>query len=210
MKGLIYKDIAIFFKCIDRKMILIAVGAIILLMCNTGVYAGLVASVLLAMTIGMQNVMSFASDEKAGWNQYQMALPVRAVYVVASRYLAVVCTLAVSLAGSVILNLISSVVFRYFDSRVWGVSAAVSVMIPLLWTGICLPLTYWFGFRSAQTMGMIAVIPMFYFVRYFEDGAGFSAMTDSIGMYAAVMGAAVSLLFMVSMMISVAGYRRRR
>ena len=61
MKGLIYKDIAIFFKCIDRKMILIAVGAIILLMCNTGVYAGLVASVLLAMTIGMQNVMSFAS-----------------------------------------------------------------------------------------------------------------------------------------------------
>ncbi len=83
-------------------------------------------------------------------------------------------------------------------------------MIPLLWTGICLPLTYWFGFRSAQTMGMIAVIPMFYFVRYFEDGAGFSAMTDSIGMYAAVMGAAVSLLFMVSMMISVAGYRRRR
>ena len=59
-------------------------------------------------------------------------------------------------------------------------------------------------------MGMIAVIPMFYFVRYFEDGAGFSAMTDSIGMYAAVMGAAVSLLFMVSMMISVAGYRRRR
>ena len=128
MKGLIYKDIAIFFKCIDRKMILIAVGAIILLMCNTGVYAGLVASVLLAMTIGMQNVMSFASDEKAGWNQYQMALPVRAVYVVASRYLAVVCTLAVSLAGSVILNLISSVVFRHFDSRVWGVSAAVSVM----------------------------------------------------------------------------------
>ena len=49
-------------------------------------------------------------------------------------------------------------------------------LIPLLWTGICLPLTYWFGFRSAQTMGLIVVIPMFYFVKYFEDGPGMAAM----------------------------------
>ena len=37
MKGLIYKDITIFFKSIDKKLMLIAVGAIILLMVNTGV-----------------------------------------------------------------------------------------------------------------------------------------------------------------------------
>ena len=65
MKGLIYKDITIFFKGIDKKLILIAVGVIALLMVKTGVYAGLFASVMLAMTIGMQNIMSFASDEKA-------------------------------------------------------------------------------------------------------------------------------------------------
>ena len=105
MKGLIYKDITIFFKSIDKKLILIAVGAIILLMVNTGVYAGLFASVMLAMTIGMQNIMSFASDEKASWKKYQLAMPVNAVSVVTSKYISVICTLAVSIVGSIIFNL---------------------------------------------------------------------------------------------------------
>lgn len=135
-------------------MVLIAAGAIILLMFNTGVYAGLFASVMLAMTIGMQNVMSFASDEKASWKKYQLAMPVSAVSVVTSKYISAVCTLAVSLVGSVLFNLLSSVIFRNFDLIVWGVSMAASVIVPLLWTGISLPLTYWFGFRSAQTMGL--------------------------------------------------------
>lgn len=155
MKGLIYKDITVFFKSIDKKLVLIAVGAIILLMVNTGVYAGLFASVMLAMTIGMQNIMSFASDEKADWKKYQLAMPLNAVSVVTSKYISVVCTLAVSLVGSIFFNLLSSVAFRSYNITVWGVSTAASIILPLLWTGICLPLTYWFGFHSAQTMGLI-------------------------------------------------------
>ena len=209
MRGLIYKDITIFFKGIDKKLVLIAAGAIILLMVNTGVYAGLFASVMLAMTIGMQNIMSFASDEKAGWKKYQLAMPVNAVSVVTSKYISVICTLAVSLAGSVLFNLLSSVAFRSFNITVWGVSTAASVIVPLLWTGICLPLTYWFGFHSAQTMGMIVVIPMFYFIKYFEDGVGFSAMTNSILSYVVVAGIAVVILFIISMIISMAGYNRK-
>lgn len=209
MKGLIYKDIAIFFKSLDKKMVLIAAGAIILLMFNTGVYAGLFASVMLAMTIGMQNVMSFASDEKANWKKYQLAMPVSAVSVVTSKYISTVATLAVSLVGSVLFNLLSSAAFRKFDLIIWGVSMAASVIVPLLWTGICLPLTYWFGFRSAQTMGLIAVIPMFYFIKYFEDGAGFSAMTNSMFSYAVVTGVVAVVLFILSMMISVIGYSRK-
>ena len=174
MKGLIYKDITIFFKGIDKKLVLIAAGAIILLMANTGVYAGLFASIMLAMTIGMQNVMCFASDEKAGWKKYQLAMPVNTVTVVTSKYVSVICTL------------------------------------PLLWTGICLPFTYWFGFRSAQTMGLIAVIPMFYLVKYFEDGAGFSAMTSSIRSYLVVAGVAAIVLYIISMLISVIGYNRKK
>ncbi len=210
MKGLIYKDITIFFKGIDKKMVLIAVGAIILLMANTGVYAGLFASIMLAMTIGMQNVMCFASDEKAGWKKYQLAMPVNTVTVVTSKYVSVICTLAVSIVGSVLFNLLPSIAFREFNVIVWGVSVAVSLIVPLLWTGICLPLTYWFGFRSAQTMGLIAVIPMFYFVKYFEDGAGFSAMTSSICSYLVVAGIAAIALFLISMLISVMGYNRKK
>lgn len=210
MRGLIYKDIKIFFKSIDKKLVLIAAGAIILLMVNTGVYAGLFASVMLAMTIGMQNIMSFASDEKASWKKYQLAMPVNAVSVVTSKYISVLCTLAVSLAGSVLFNLLSSAAFRSFNAAVWGVSTAASVIVPLLWTGICLPLTYWFGFHSAQTMGLIVVIPMFYFIKYFEDGAGFSAMTNSIFSYVIVAGIAVVVLFIISMIVSMIGYSRKK
>ena len=210
MKGLIYKDITIFFKSIDRKMILIAGVFILLLMFNTGVYAGLLASVMFAMSIGIQNVMSFVSDETAGWKKYQLAMPVNAAIVVASKYISVVCTLAVSLAGSLLFNLISSVLSHSFHPMLWGISMAVAVILPLFWTGISLPLTYWFGFRSAQVMGLLAVFPVFYFVKYFEDGPGLSAMTSSILSYAVAVGIAVIVLFIISMLISTIGYSRKK
>jgi hypothetical protein len=210
MKGLIYKDITIFYKGIDKKLVMIAVGVIILLMVKTGVYAGLFASVMFAMTIGIQNIMSFASDEKASWKKYQLALPVNAISVVTSKYISVVCTLAVSLVGSIVFNLLSSVAFRSFNITVWGVSTVASIILPLLWTGINLPLTYWLGFRSAQTIGLIVVIPIFYFLKYFEDGTGFYAMTNSLLSYAALAGIAVVVLFMISMIISIIGYSRKK
>ena len=89
-------------------------------------------------------------------------------------------------------------------------SVAASLIVPLLWTEICLPLTYWFGFRSAQTMGLFVVIPMFYFVKYFEDGAGFSAMASSILSYAVVAGIVVAVLFIISMIVSMIGYSRKK
>ena len=210
MKGLVYKDISLFFKGIDKKLVLIATAVIILLMVKTGIYAGLFASVMLAMTIGVQNIMSIASDEKVSWKKYQLAMPVNAVSVVTSKYISVVCTLAVSLVGSILFNLLSSIAFQSFDTIVWGVSAAVSVIVPLLWTGICLPLTYWFGFHFAQTMGLIVVIPMFYFIKYFEDGAGFSTMTNSIFSYVAIVGVVAAILFIISIIISTIGYSRKK
>ena len=210
MKGLVYKDIFVFFKSIDKKMVLIAAGTILLLMVNGGIYAGLLASVMLAMTVGIQNIMSFAGDERAGWKKYQLAMPVNAVSAVTSKYISVVCTLAVSLAGSILFNLVSSAAFQNFDMIVWGGSAAISVIVPLLWTGICLPLTYWFGFQSAQTMGLIVVIPLVYFVKYFEDGAGYSAMAGFIRSYAAAAGIAVIVFFLISMGISMMGYNRKK
>ena len=114
------------------------------------------------------------------------------------------------IVGSIIFNLLPSIAFQSFNVTVWGVSVAASLIVPLLWTGICLPLTYWFAFRSAQTMGLIAVIPMFCFVKYFEDGAGFSAMTSSILSYAVVAGIAVIVLFIVSMIVSMIGYSRKK
>lgn len=209
MRGLIYKDVIIFFKGIDKKMILLVVGVNILLMCKTGVYAGLFATVMLAMSVGMQNIMCFANDERADWKTYQMAMPVDTVSVVVSRYVSVILTLTVSLAGSVLFNLLASAGSGIFDGKVWGISAVVSILIPLLWTGICLPLTYWFGFRPAQTMGMFVVIPMFYFIKYFEDVAGFSEMMNSLASILLTAGIATVVVFGISMGISAAGYARK-
>ena len=210
MRGLIYKDVMIFLKGIDKKLILLVIGVNILLMLNTGIYAGIFASIMLAMSIGMQNIMCFANDERADWKKYQMAMPVNTFSVVASRYVSVILTLIVSLSGSLLFNLLASVGSGIFDGVVWGVSAAVSVLIPLLWTAVCLPLTYWFGFRPAQTMGMFVVIPMFYFIKYFEDVAGFSAMISSLSSLLMTAGIATVVVFCLSMGISAAGYARRR
>ena len=42
MRGLIYKDISIFFKSIDKKLILIAAAAIVLLIFNAGILCWLI------------------------------------------------------------------------------------------------------------------------------------------------------------------------
>ena len=119
MRGLIYKDISIFFKSIDKKLILIAAAAIVLLIFNAGIYAGLFASVMFAMTIGMQNIMSFASDEKASWKKYQLAMPISNFAVVASKYISVIYTVAISILGSIMFNGLSSVIFQNFDMLIW-------------------------------------------------------------------------------------------
>ena len=204
MRGLIYKDISIFFKSIDKKLILIAAAAIVLLIFNAGIYAGLFTSVMFAMTIGMQNIMSFASDEKASWKKYQLAMPISNFTVVASKYVSVIYTVA-----SIACNSLSSIIFQNFDMLIWLFSIAAAIIIPLLWTGICLPLTYWFGFRSAQTMGLIVVIPMFYFVKYFEDGPGMAAMVNTVHSYVLITGIAAILIFGISLIISTIGYSRK-
>ena len=202
-------DISIFFKSIDKKLILIATAAIVLLIFNAGIYAGLFASVMFAMTIGMQNIMSFASDEKASWKKYQLAMPISNFTVVASKYVSVIYTVAISILGSIAFNSLSIIIFQNFDMLIWLFSIAAAIIIPLLWTGICLPLTYWFGFRSAQTMGLIVVIPMFYFVKYFEDGPGMAAMVNSVHSYVLITGIAAILIFGISLIISTIGYSRK-
>lgn len=214
MRGLIYKDFSIFCKCADRKLIAVALGFSALLVFGAGAYGGMIASLLLAMTVGMQNIASFVSDDKAHWNQYQMALPLSDLSVVASKYLSVLCTLAVSLSGSIVLNLISAAAAAatsaQYDASILGFSLFAAVFVPLLWTAVCLPLTYWFGPQSAQTMGFLFIIPAFFLVKYFEDGAGFSAMTDSLAPYLLGAGTVTILLFALSLLVSTAGYARRK
>ena len=210
MKGLIYKDFSVFCKCVDKKTIAIAVGFSALLIFSGGRYGGLIASVLFAICIGIQNVMSLISDEKAHWKKYQMAMPLSGISVVASKYISVICTLGISFLGSVVLYILCGVISQSFDFSVWRLAIFISVFLPLIWTGICLPLTYWFGVQSAQTMGIVIVIPIFCVVKYFEDNLGFSVMTRTLSSYFGIAGLLTVFIFGVSMAVSVMGYERRK
>lgn len=209
MRGLIYKDFYLFLKSIDKKLIIIAIPAITILIMNTGIYAGLMTSVMLSITIGMQNIISFASDENVNWRRYQLALPISGCSIVASKYISVICTLAFSLAGSVVFSLMSSIFYGSFEINLFGLSIITAIILPLACTGICLPLTYWFGFRSAQTIGVLFVVPIFYFIKYFEDGLGFSAIPASTQSYLLIACIITIVLFILSFAISVLGYSRK-
>lgn len=206
MKGLIYKEWCLFFKSIDKKLIIIAVLAVLLLLFNAGEYGGLLATIMLAMTIGIQNVLSFSSDEKINWKKYQLIMPVKSSVVVGSKYISVILTIIPCIGLGLILFMLSASIYRSFDISTLVISMAASVIIPLVWTAVCLPLTYWVGYRSAQTMGLLVIIPVFYLIKYFEDGPGLSALPTSVSSYI-IVGIFISVgMFIVSYFISIMGY----
>lgn len=210
MKGLVYKDFSLFFKSFDKKLIIIAAAAIILLLMNAGDFSGLLATIMFAATIGMQNVMSFASDEQVRWKKYQLTMPVNSFLAVGSKYVSVLLSIGLSIAVSIFLYFVSGVMYQSFDGTLLYVSVSAAIIIPLIWTAICLPLTYWFGFRSAQTMGLLVIVPIFYLIKYFEDGPGLVSLTDTISAYI-LAGFLISItLFIFSYAISVLGYLRKK
>ena len=49
-------------------------------------------------------------------------MPVSSFLAVASKHVSAICTLGISLLGSIILNLLSSVIYYHFDFAVWGLA----------------------------------------------------------------------------------------
>lgn len=207
MRGLIYKDFSVFYKSIDKRTIIIVVGAVALILYRVGSYGGLLASLIFAMTVGMQNIMSFVSDDKAHWKKYQMAMPLSDFSVVASKYISVLCTLGISIFGSIALNILSSVIFQSFSPEVYGIAVFMAVFIPLLWTGICLPLIYWFGVQSAQMANMFMV-----FLPILFEYTNSLPIKKDLNLFSLffLAGIIILVIFGISLLISVRGYRRRQ
>ena len=208
MRGLIYKDVQLFIRSIDKRLMLIAAAIIAFILIKLGALGGLYATVMFAYTIGLLNMMCFDLDEKAGWKKYQLALPVSSFQIVAAKYASVLCTLVLSLIGSFVFNGIASAITSNFNIVIWGLSMAGAIAIPLIWTDIFLPLTYCFGFRTAQSVGILAAIPTVYMINYFEDGPGLSSLPAS-NYSVLIIGCAVTIaLFVLSFFVSVYGYAK--
>ncbi len=212
MRGLIYKDVCLFFKGLDKRVFILAGAVMVLLVANCGSIAGLTASIMLAMTVGIQHTLAFSLEEKVEWEKYQRILPVPGHWVVAGKYAAVVATLGVSVLGSLVFNLAVFAVYRTFSLTLFGFSALCAAAIPLVWTAITLPVCYWFDFQLAQYVGIVLIFPVFYTVKYFEEGPEafpLNVLTDSGLQYIPFAVLCIAGLFLVSYGISLAGYLQR-
>lgn len=212
MKGLIYKEMAIFFKSLDKKIILIAIIAIVIILHNknTNMYSGILLSAMCAATIGLQNTISFMEDEKTGWKKYQMSMPLNSFLVVASKYISVVLTLVISLVASILFNVIPGVIFGSFNIMFFGLSVALSIIIPLALNTICLPVIYWFGYGQTQFVWIIIVFITTGLVKYIEKIPGMDIINKSWipGLVMAIITSVV--LFAASILVSIPGYERRK
>lgn len=210
MKGLIYKEACLFFRSLEKKSLFIIAVVMLFLYYQIGVYAGAVVSVMLSMFLGMQTLAGVYNDEKVNWNEYQLTMPVSNYSIVASRYIFMLLVLLISAAGSVLINLLTSVMYNNWDSYLWGGSMAASLLLPLLWLVISIPLAYWFGYHTARLMVFLAIIPMVYIMNSFMDGVEVIALPDARILFFLLICTVAVLLCVISYFISVAGYSRKK
>lgn len=206
MRGIIYKDVCLFFKGLDKRIFILAGVVVVLLVVSNGAIAGLMISIMLAMAVGMQHVLTFSVEDKAEWEKYLHTMPVQSGQVIAGKYAAVIVTLLVSIIGSLLCNLIVSAVYQTFSLPMLELSIVCAVAVPLCWTAVSLPACYWFGFQTAQYVGIVLLFPIFYTVKYFEDSPNGFPLNLSIAQYVPFAAACVAALFAASYLVSLTGY----
>lgn len=210
MRGIIYKDVCLFFRSVEKRMLLLVGAVLVLLAVKSGVYAGMLASILLGMTVGIQNTLVFANEEKVEWEKYQRTLPVGVGKVVLGKYAAVLVTLLVSLTGAVAFNLGTFAIYRTFLLPVLGLSVLAAAVIPVAWAAVCLPFCYWFGYQTAQYASIVLIFPLFFVIKNFEDGmwtvADLASISRNPQMYLLVALLALAGMFLLSLAVSAAGY----
>lgn len=210
MRGLIYKDISLFFKNIGKKEAFLVLILTVLLFIRAGNIAGLFVSILFSMAVGIQHILNFSADEQHDWKKYQLTLPVSNHQVVLSKYISVILTLSISLFMSFLFSVLTGIFVHHFDYDLLALSMVMAVIIPLIWTGIHLPFVYWFGLRSAQFIGVLIIFPYVRFLSYLEDGSGimdFTVLTNMQILFIIVLG---FFIFGLSYVLSLYGYARRK
>ena len=150
MRGMIYKDLCLFFKGIDKIILLVLGGLLVLFATESGAYAGMLFSFALDMMVGVLHLTALEKEEKTAWRSYQRTMPVGVGKVMAGKYAALLLTVPVSVAGAVVSNLAAFAVYRTFWPEVLGLSVVAAIIVPPVFAVFSLPFYYWFGSQIAQ------------------------------------------------------------
>ena len=214
MRGMIYKDLCLFFKGVDKIVLLVLGGLLILFAAESGAYAGMLFSFALDMMVGVLHLTALEKEEKTAWRSYQRTMPVGVGKVMAGKYAALLLTVPVSVAGAVVSNLAAFAVYRTFWPEVLGLSVVAAIIVPPVFAVFSLPFYYWFGSQIAQFTSLPLAFLMFYAIKNFEDGwwtvTDLAALAGNLNSLLLIGALSLAGLFLVSLALSAAGYCRRK
>ena len=214
MRGMIYKDLCLFFKGFDKVVLAVLGGILAVFWFESGVYAGMLFSFALDMMLGILHLTALEKEEKTGWRSYQRTMPVGVGKVMAGKYAAVLLTVPVSVAGAVVSNLAAFAVYRTFWPEVLGLSVVAAIIVPPVFAVFSLPFYYWFGSQIAQFTSLPLAFLMFYAIKNFEDGwwtvADLVSLTGNLPLALLAGALVLTVLLAASLALSAAGYCRRK
>ena len=214
MRGIIYKDLCLFFKGVDKIVLLVLGGLLILFAAESGVYAGMLFSFALDMMVGLLHLTALEKEEKTAWRSYQRTMPVGVGKVMAGKYAAVLLTVPVSVAGAVASNLAAFAVYGTFWPEVLRLSILAAVVLPPVFAMFSLPFYYWFGTQIAQFTSLPLAFLLFYAIKNFVDGwwtvADLVSLAGNLPIALLTGVLALAGMFLLSLALSAAGYCRRK
>ena len=111
-----------------------------------GLQGGFLYTAMCTMMMIMLTLTTFAYDQSDGWEAYVSALPVSRKAVVQSKYLFGLLTVA----GSILLVLASTVVFKGFEVEILLNALAVQFFLGLFFLSLNYPLILKFGFEKSR------------------------------------------------------------
>ncbi len=214
MRGMIYKDLCLFFKGIDKIVLLVLGGLLVLFAAEGGAYAGMLFSFALDMMVGLLHLTALEKEEKTAWRSYQRTMPVGVGKVMAGKYAALLLTVPVSVAGAVVSNLAAFAMYWTFWPEVLGLSVVAAIIVPPVFAVFSLPFYYWFGSQIAQFTSLPLAFLMFYAIKNFEDGwwtvADLVSLAENLPLSLLAGALALAALLAASLALSAAGYCRRK
>nr|WP_325204131.1 ABC-2 transporter permease [uncultured Oscillibacter sp.] len=214
MRGIIYKDLCLFFKGIDKIVLAVLGGLLVLFWYKSGAYAGMLFSFALDMMVGLLHLTALEKEEKTAWRSYQRTMPVGVGKVMAGKYAAVLLTVPVSVAGAVASNLAAFTVYGTFWPEVLRLSILAAVVLPPVFAMFSLPFYYWFGTQIAQFTSLPLAFLLFYAIKNFVDGwwtvADLVSLAGNLPIALLTGALALAGMFLLSLALSAAGYCRRK
>lgn len=214
MRGIIYKDLCLFFKGIDKIVLAVLGGLLVLFWYKSSAYAGMLFSFALDMMVGLLHLTALEKEEKTAWRSYQRTMPVGVGKVMAGKYAAVLLTVPVSVAGAVASNLAAFAVYGTFWPEVLRLSILAAVVLPPVFAMFSLPFYYWFGTQIAQFTSLPLAFLLFYAIKNFVDGwwtvADLVSLAENLPLSLLAGALALAALLAASLALSAAGYCRRK